>query len=157
MRKKKKVAQQKDNFIVGVAVYTFFVIIALIFVSSILSQNTLIAEGFGGVKKTASKIQVKQAENNAPNFTQIADQAGNYIQDNIKTIAAANNAGDGGSTVDSVNIINVNRALVFYHENSDKYLAEMVFSDNDGKVSINRFILKIKNDQDFSHGVYGQD
>lgn len=157
MRKKKKAAKQKDNFVIGVAVYTFVAVMAAIFIGSILSQNTLIAEGFGGVKKTAPKIQVKQVKNNVLDFNQIADQVGNYIQDNIKTIAAANNAGDGGSTVDSVNIININRALVFYHENSDQYLAEMVFSDKDGKVSINRFILKIKNDQDFSHGVYGQD
>jgi len=78
---------------------------AAIFIGSILSQNTLIAEGFGGVKKTAPKIQVKQVKNNVLDFNQIADQVGNYIQDNIKTIAAANNAGDGGSTVDSVNII----------------------------------------------------
>ena len=157
MRKKKKIAKEKDNFVVGVAVYTFVAVMAVIFVGSILSQNTIIAYGFSGVEKTAPKIQVKQDENKALNFTQIADQVGNYIQDNIKIIAAANNAGDGGSTVDSVNIINVNRALVFYHENSDQYLAEMVFSDKDGKVSINRFILKIKNDQDFSRGVYGQD
>jgi hypothetical protein len=154
MRKKKKVIRQKDNFVIGVAAYTLFTVIALIFVSYILSQNTLIAEGFGGIKKPEAKVQVKHG---ALSFDQMANQAGDYIQNNIKTIAAANNAGDGGSTVDGVDIINVNRALVFYHENSDRYLAEMVFSDNGGQVKIDRFILKIKNDNDYSGGVYGQD
>jgi len=139
----------------GVALYTVFLVLAMAFIVIIFSGNPLIASQFNGGRisaaQAAGSISAYDYYNKMMNDVEV------YTRKNITKLASANNAGDGGSQVDSVNFININRALIFYHENSDKYLAEVVFSDRNNKVNIERFILKIKNDNDYSRGVYGAD
>ena len=74
------------------------------------------------------------------------DEVEAYIRNNISAIASANNAGGADAAVDSVDFINVNRALIFYHTGADNYLAEVVFDDENGQINVERFILKVKND-----------
>ncbi|MDD5527408.1 MAG: hypothetical protein PHO56_00305 [Patescibacteria group bacterium] len=154
MRKRKKTRQKRTDFYLGVALYTFFSVVALIFVTVIFAGNVQNATGVN--REKVSVVVVAQADP-ADNYNKIMDEAEAYIRQNIAALAKADNAGGGGSTVDSVDFINTNRALIFYHENSDNYLAEAVFNDNIGLVKVEKFILKVKNDTDYSGGVYGAD
>jgi hypothetical protein len=155
MRKRKKNNLSAKNFYFGVALCTVFLIFATAFVVYIFSGNTLIAGQFKGGEISAA--QAAGSPSSFDYFNKIMNDVEVYARGNITKMAAANNAGDGGSQVDSVNFININRALIFYHEKNDKYLAEVVFSDRNSRVNIERFILKIKNDNDYSRGVYGAD
>jgi hypothetical protein len=119
------------------------------------SVNALVASGVSSAKIISPEMAVQTAVYN--NYLRALDDVDSYTRNNIAKLAAANNAGGSNSVVDAVDFINVNRALVFYHENTDQYLAEEVFKDNNHQVAIDRFILKVKNDTDYSHGVYGQD
>jgi len=82
-----------------------------------------------------------------------------YIRENLVSIARANNAGSEGLIAEEVCFINDNRALIFYSggKNNDRYLAEIIFGEDNDQVEINRFILKIKNEADYSGGLYGAD
>jgi hypothetical protein len=153
MRKKKKQIRHKRNFYFGVALYFLFLVISSAMVAIILSSNIHPAAGSDQKVSTASA----DYSSDPSQFYKTMDEVGDYINNNITVLAEKNEAGGASSTVDNVDFINVNRALVFYHENSDKYLAEVVFNDNNNQPNIERFILKIKNDNDYSNGVYGSD
>jgi hypothetical protein len=155
MRKRKKNNLSEKNFYLGVAVYTVFLIFATAFIVFIFSGNELVAGQFdrGEISAASAAGSISSYDY----FNKTMNDVEAYAHGNISKLAAANNAGGGGAQVDSVNFINFNRALIFYHENSDKYLAEVVFSDRNERVNIERFILKIKNDSDYSRGVYGAD
>jgi hypothetical protein len=154
MRRAKKMRERKDNFYLGVAVYTIFSVASLIFIIFIFSGNYQIA---GGDNQEKIASAAPYYDPTIASFIKSMNDVEPYIRNNIATLAGANNAGGSASIVDGVDFINLNRALIFYHENSDKYLAEVVFADPNSNVEIERFILKIKNDNDYSGGVYGAD
>lgn len=91
-------------------------------------------------------------------LSKLFDRVEAYIRNNFVSIVEANNAGDSQAVAEDVCFINDNRALVFYKsDDNDKYLAEVVFKEDSGQVKIDRFIVKVKNDIDYSGGVYGAD
>jgi len=135
-----------------VALYFFSVVVAAVFFALVIGDNIQYAQVFVNNNALA-------ADNNSSNsyLGKIRAATENYIYKNIAKLAKANTAGGGRSVVDSVSFIADNRALVFYHENQDKYLAELIFDSCNGHPRIKRFILKVKNSTDYSHGVYGAD
>jgi|WetSurMetagenome_2_1015567.scaffolds.fasta_scaffold364800_2 hypothetical protein len=156
MRKRKKNRRQKSNFYLGVTLYSLFSVVAVVMIAAIFSGNIHFASGTDGIKADA-KSDYSTAYFQNSQFYKTMSDVESYINKNIAILAGANNAGGASSVVDSVDFINVNRALIFYHENTDRYLAEVVFKHNDDRAEIERFILKVKNDNDYSHGVYGAD
>jgi hypothetical protein len=154
MRKRKKNRRQKSNFYLGVTLYTLFSVAAVILIVVIFSGNIHPASGVDRANITA--VTGNYANWNS-RYYKIMNEVESYLYRNIGPLAKANNAGNGESVVDGVDFINTNRALIFYHENNDKYLAEVVFDDKNDQAKIERFILKVKNDDDYSRGVYGAD
>jgi ABC-type glutathione transport system ATPase component len=154
MRQRKKFRQKRNNTYLGVAVYTIFSVVAVIFLVFIFSSNIQTASGVS--RQNISAANASGLDPSTIHFDQTMNDVDAYTRQNITALASANNDGGGGSTVDAVDFISINRALVFYHENSDKYLVEEVFKDDNHQVEIEKFILKIKNDTDYSGGVYGQ-
>ncbi len=156
MRQRKKIQKKQENFYLGVAVYSLFSVMAVVFLVFVFSVSLQFAYGVKQQRIVAVDA-APRVNSVADNFDRMMGEVEAYTRQNISTLAATNGAGDGSSAVDAVDFINVNRALIFYHEQHDKYLAEVVFDDNNHQVNIERFILKIKNDNDYSRGVYGAD
>jgi hypothetical protein len=156
MRKRKKNRRQKSNFYLGVTLYTLFSVAAVVLIVVIFSDNIHTASGINRERVSVSSDSGLNNDWSIQYYKTMADVE-TYIYQNMGSLAQANSAGNGKSIVDGVDFINIDRALVFYHENTDKYLAEVVFNDNNNQAKIERFILKVKNDNDYSRGVYGTD
>ena len=153
MRQRKKIRQKKNDFYLGVALYSVLSIVALVFLAFIFSNNLEVS----GQANRQTIVSAAALHPEVDSFSRVMDEVDAYTRNHIGDLALANNVGGTASTVDSVDFINYNRALVFYHENKDRYLSEEVFHDQGGRINVERFILKIKNDVDYSHGVYGAD
>jgi hypothetical protein len=67
-RKRKKLQVQEDNFYLGVAVYTVFSIVALVFVILVFSQNIQYAQSFSREKRPPQNVsQLNSQPNNFSN------------------------------------------------------------------------------------------
>ncbi|MDD4902564.1 MAG: hypothetical protein PHE24_05515 [Patescibacteria group bacterium] len=155
MRQRKKIREKRENFFLGVALYSLFSVAAAVFLVFIFSGNVQFAAGVN--RQKIAPVDAADRDLVVDSFNKALDEVESYIRGNISALAEANHAGDSSATVDDVDFINVNRALIFYHGQADRYLAEVVFNDNNHQVNVERFILKIKNDTDYSGGVYGAD
>jgi hypothetical protein len=152
-RRKKMQEERRHEFYLGVAVYSLFSVVAVIFIVFIFSVNIQSVNGFNRAKAVpADAAGLDQGSNN---FDQVMQEVEDYTRQNIALLTVNNDAGGSEAVVDSVNFISDNHALVYYHENSDQYLAEEIFADSNHQVYISRFILKNKNGADYSGGAYG--
>jgi len=153
MRKRKRIVRKHQNFYLSVILYSFFSIISAVFIVFIFSANIQVVNSLNQPKVTGADAA---ALNQAPDkFNQVMREVEDYTRQHIAALAPNNDAGDSSAVLDEIDFIGADRALVRYHDNSDQYLAEEIFSDNNRQIDISRFILKVKDGVDFSGGSYG--
>jgi hypothetical protein len=167
MKRKKKISSRRKNYRHFFQLALFWVAAVFIFIIAVFSYGTNIASGLlfannsapVNSEKSGQAVETVSVVPPKSNLDLIREKVEAYIVNNIVSLAGVNGAEAAGLEVEGVNFINDNRALIFYGggENNDRYLAEVVFQVEVDPVKIERFILKIKNDMDYSGGVYGAD
>lgn len=166
MKIKKTKKQNKRIFLKVLTLASIWVFVILMFAVVTFNYGVKQATSFNVIKianeiKTTPKskeVADSPKVRQSIHFRESLDRIEKYIRNNLVSIAEANNAGDDKTVAEDINFIGENRALVSYRsDGEDRYLAEVVFEEDNGQVKIDRFILKIKNDTDYSEGVYGAD
>lgn len=165
MPRKKNTKRNKKIFLKVLLLAAIWILVILMFVVAVFSYGMRQAVSFYTVK-TSNELKTVQERKavgeprdaQEADFRKFVSDAESYIRSNFVSIARENNAGDDKTVVEDINFINVDRALVFYRsDDKDRYLAELVFGNDNGRIKLDRFILKMKNDTDYSRGVYGAD
>lgn len=159
---KKRKKKNKNAFFHALMLAVIWNLAICLFVVAAFSYGMKNTPGIYAVKySNQAKINAADQENLNQEIylRKLREKVENYVRENIVSLSKANNAGEDGLAVENISFINDDRALIFYGGgvNNDRYLAEIVFGEDNGQVKIDRFILKVKNDTDYFGGLYGAD
>jgi hypothetical protein len=162
MKKKKKTKNNSEELWRAFALATIWSLTVFLLVCTAFNYGINTASGRQTISNNYSPAKLSEIRRHAWSVFMegLRNRVEFYLRENINALAKNNEDIESGELVaGDINFIADNRTLVFFNDKDygNHYLAEVVFDKSYYPVKIERFILKIKNDRDYSRGVYGAD